>query len=190
MLAVARLLRLRVSLVVRLVGRPWPTLRPGAAGPVPPSAPGARRPAAGRAAARAPVLAGWRCAPRCRGRATIASNSLSETCVGSGRRGDRAAAAARLGRRDVDRPAADRRPRRPAGSRARCEDPALARAVDRLAVLPVREHRRGDEDRRVGAGDRADDQREGEVLERVAAEEEQREHGQDRAEATSPSSAR
>ena len=43
----------------------------------------------------------------------------------------------------------------------------------------MREHRRGDEHRRVGARDRADDQREGEVLQRVAAEQEQREHGQE-----------
>ena len=46
--------------------------------------------------------------------------------------------------------------------------------VDRLALLPQRQHRRGDEDRRVGARGDADQQREGEVLQRLAAEEHQR----------------
>ena len=44
-------------------------------------------------------------------------------------------------------------------------DPAAAGAVLGLALLPVREHRRGDEDRRVRARGDADQQREREVLE-------------------------
>ena len=49
-------------------------------------------------------------------------------------------------------------------------DPVPAGAVLGLALLPVREHGRGDEDRRVRAGGDADQQREREVLERRAAE--------------------
>ena len=70
------------------------------------------------------------------------------------------------------------RGRRPARSRARLGIRASARPVDRLALLPVHEHGAGDEDRRVGARERADEQREGEVLQRLAAEQEQREHRQ------------
>jgi len=50
----------------------------------------------------------------------------------------------------------------------RRELPALRKL--RLALLPDREQRRGDEDRRVRTGGDADDEREGEVLERGAAE--------------------
>src|SRR6185312_8071858 len=56
-------------------------------------------------------------------------------------------------------------------------DALAAVAIDRLALLPMGEHRGGDEDRRVGAGGHPDEQREGEVLERGAAEQQQ---GQDR----------
>ena len=65
-------------------------------------------------------------------------------------------------------------PRRPARRRVG-DDPRAAGAVGRLAFLPLHQHRRGDEDRGVGAGGDADDQREREVLERFAAEQEQRE---------------
>src|ERR1700712_1816170 len=51
---------------------------------------------------------------------------------------------------------------------------ALAAVVLRLALLPPGEERRGDEDRRIRTGGDADEQREGEVLERRTAEEEQR----------------
>ena len=51
----------------------------------------------------------------------------------------------------------------------------------RLALLPVRQHRRGDEDRRVRAGGDADQQREREVLQRRAAEQQQREDRHQRA---------
>src|SRR5258705_8724210 len=61
---------------------------------------------------------------------------------------------------DVDRAALrrhgggrDRRTQRLADARATPD-------VDRLALLPVREHRRGDEDRRVRTRDHADQQRE------------------------------
>ena len=47
---------------------------------------------------------------------------------------------------------------------------ALPLRVLRLALLPDREQRRGDEDRGVGTRDDADDQREREVLQRRAAE--------------------
>src|SRR4029079_14287503 len=48
----------------------------------------------------------------------------------------------------------------------------LPPCVLRLALLPGVEQRRRDEDRGVGARDDADDEREGEVLERLAAEDE------------------
>ena len=47
-------------------------------------------------------------------------------------------------------------------------------AIARLALLPVGEHGRGDEDRRVGARGDANQQRETEVLQRLTAEEHQR----------------
>src|SRR5439155_23288681 len=56
----------------------------------------------------------------------------------------------------------------------------LAVRVLRLALLPDREQRRRDEDRRVGAREDADEEREGEVLQRRAAEEEQRADGEQR----------
>ena len=62
-------------------------------------------------------------------------------------------------------------------------DPRVAAAVDGLALLPQRQHRTGDEDRRVRARDRADEQRERERLQRLAAEQQQREHRQAGAEA-------
>ena len=62
-------------------------------------------------------------------------------------------------------------------------DPSAARAVGRLALLPVGQHRRGDEDRRVGAGQDADPHREGEVLERRAAEDVEH-HDQEHASST------
>ena len=46
--------------------------------------------------------------------------------------------------------------------------------VDRFTLLPLDQHGRGDEDRRVGARGNADEQRKREVLERLAAEQEQR----------------
>ena len=51
--------------------------------------------------------------------------------------------------------------------------PAAAH-VDRLALLPLHQHRRGDEDRRVGARGHADEQGEREVPQRLAAEQHQR----------------
>src|ERR1700760_3373601 len=48
-------------------------------------------------------------------------------------------------------------------------DALAAVTVHRLALLPVREHRRGDEDRRIRTGRNADEQREREILQRGAA---------------------
>ena len=82
-----------------------------------------------------------------------------------------------------------RRARRPRSSRRRARVPVRARcrarrcAVAGLALLPVREHRRGDEDRGVGPRGDPDHQREREVLQRFTAEQQQREHRQQRAEA-------
>ena len=74
--------------------------------------------------------------------------------------------------------------RRVGGHRAElAHDPRAAGAVAGLALLPVRQHRRGDEDRRVRAGGDPDQQREREVLQRRAAEDQQRQHRQQRAEA-------
>ncbi len=62
-------------------------------------------------------------------------------------------------------------------------DPRAAGTVGALAFLPVGQHRRGDEDRRVRARGDPDHQREGEVLQRFPAEQQQRDHRQQRAEA-------
>ena len=62
-------------------------------------------------------------------------------------------------------------------------DARAAAAVGGLALLPVRQHGRGDEDRGVGAGGDPDHQREREVLQRFAAEQQQRGDRQQRAEA-------
>src|ERR1700727_876043 len=85
---------------------------------------------------------------------------------------------------DVDRFAAERRRVCRHGADF-ADDPHPAAAVDRLALLPVRQHRRGDEDRRVGARSDADDQREREVLQRFPTEQEQRDDRKQRAEALS-----
>ena len=87
---------------------------------------------------------------------------------GPGRRAPSGGARARRSSSPLSRPpAARRRPpvayggtTPPFSLAMRCAAPA----VDALALLPVREHRRGDEDRRVGARERADEQREREVL--------------------------
>ena len=52
-------------------------------------------------------------------------------------------------------------------------DPGAPRAIGRLALLPRGEHRRGDEDRRVGSREDPDHHREGEVAQRLTAEDEQ-----------------
>src|SRR6185436_1121979 len=54
-------------------------------------------------------------------------------------------------------------------------DALAATAVGGLALLPVREHRRGDEDRGIRTGGEPDHHREGEVLQGRATEDEQ--HG-------------
>ena len=53
-------------------------------------------------------------------------------------------------------------------------DPLAPAHEARLAFLPGGQHRRGDEDRRVGTGEDADHHREGEVLQGGAAEDQQR----------------
>ena len=55
----------------------------------------------------------------------------------------------------------------------RLDDPRAAGPVRGLALLPLGQHGRGDEDRRVGTGGDADHHREGEVLQRLAAEDQQ-----------------
>ena len=55
-----------------------------------------------------------------------------------------------------------------------CGDPLAAAGEAGLAFLPGGQHRRGDEDRRVGTGEDPDHHREGEVLQGRAAEDQQR----------------
>ena len=56
------------------------------------------------------------------------------------------------------------------GSAVLAQDQPATAHVGLLALLPLHEHGSGDEDRRVRARRHADEQREGEVLERLAAE--------------------
>ena len=146
--------------------------------------------AAGRAAAAA--WAAWRrrVAPRCRGCATMSSNSSRETCVGScGAVTDARRAALALGL-DVDRRRPRSRPRRPARSRARrgsggsgvaytgsrsfqCTSTGPAMKTDEYVPESVP---------MSSANAKS--------LQRLAAEQEQRDHRQRRAEARSPASAR
>ena len=122
---------------------------------------------------------------------------------------DRRLAALSRGAADDRRPWRDAGTRGPGGRRAvpRCvpwsaeRPPSHGRHLDvdlvawpfpspvpRLALLEHGQHRRGDEDRRVGAGEEADEEGEGELLERgrpedEGAQEEQRRHreqGRDR----------
>ena len=63
-------------------------------------------------------------------------------------------------------------------SPGRALEPCAVLLVSRLALLQHRQERRGDEDRRVRTGDHADQHREGEVLQGVAAEQQQRQDRQ------------
>ena len=158
-----------------------------------------RRRARRRGAVAARRLPPWRRAARRRPRGARRPRSLdaevarpaprtpprATCCPGSSGAVSRAAAARlRLLRLDVDRRAAGGASRTagttpPFAARSR----RAALRVDRLALLPVREHRRGDEDRRVGAGERRrSSSAKAKSLQRLAAEEQQREDRQQRAE--------
>ena len=115
----------------------------------------ARRPRGARGVRRG----SWAPAPRAR-RSPRRGHAGSRTRTGS--RGGRRGLAERAGRegRDVTAELLEHQP--------------PAAHVGQLALLPLDQHRRRDEDRRVGAREHAHEQREGEVLQRLAAEQQQR----------------
>ena len=134
---------------------------------------GGRRLRSGSALRRRPGAAGGggrRCRPRRRGRRSgrrarhgpLPGSSGAGRAPGAarprGRPGARGTGRGR-GRLGGERPGRERR-HQPA---VLLHDDPPAAHVDLLALLPLHQHRRGDEDRRVGAGGHADQQREREV---------------------------